>query len=73
MAFLGPRSLPIMAGLHSGAYMSKMFESLHDNLENIKKNGKLHIYKDAELSIDDFKQCLNSLLDCKEAYEENYF
>ncbi|XP_012164515.1 protein misato [Bombus terrestris] len=66
------QSVPVMAGLHSGNSLSSMYESLHDQLSKIKSIKKFHAFTDSGLEEDEFNECLNHLLDCKENYEDHY-
>ncbi|XP_033356767.1 protein misato [Bombus vosnesenskii] len=66
------QSVPVMAGLHSGNGLSSMYESLHDQLSKIKSIKKFHAFTDSGLEEDEFNECLNHLLDCKENYEDHY-
>ncbi|KAG7201912.1 hypothetical protein KM043_004623 [Ampulex compressa] len=66
------RSVPVMAGLHSGNSLGTMYESLHNQAMRIKSIKKFHAFTDAGLEEDEFKECLCHLLDCKEAYEDHY-
>lgn len=61
-----------MAGLHSGNNLGAMYESLHNQLSKIKNIKKFHIFTDSGLEEDEFNECLNHLLDCKENYEDHY-
>ncbi|CAK9805721.1 Protein misato [Anthophora quadrimaculata] len=66
------QSVPIMAGLHSGSSLSAMYESLHEQLSKIRSIKKFHAFTESGLEEDEFKECLNHLLDCKENYEDQY-
>ncbi|XP_015603169.1 protein misato [Cephus cinctus] len=66
------KSVPVMAGLHSGEGLSKMFSSLHDQAMKVKSIKKFHAFQDSGLEQDEYAECLNYLLDCKEAYEDHY-
>lgn len=61
-----------MAGLHSTSEMSKMFESLHEQVSRIKNIKRFHAFAEAGLEQDELSECLNHLLDSKESYEEHY-
>ncbi|XP_003707902.1 misato mitochondrial distribution and morphology regulator [Megachile rotundata] len=66
------QSVPVMAGLHSGSSLGKMYESLHELLSKIKSIKKFHAFTESGLEEDEFKECLDHLLDCKENYEDHY-
>ncbi|KAK1136270.1 hypothetical protein K0M31_000835 [Melipona bicolor] len=66
------QSVPVMAGLHSGNDLSAMYESLHSQLSRIRSIKKFHAFTDSGLEEDEFNECLNYLLDCKENYEDHY-
>lgn len=66
------QSVPVMAGLHSGNNLSAMYESLYNQLSRIKSIKKFHVFTDSGLEEDEFNECLNHLLDCKENYEDHY-
>ncbi|XP_012270031.1 protein misato [Orussus abietinus] len=66
------KSVPVMAGLHSGDCISGMFESLHTQASRVKTIKRFHAFQDSGLEEDEFKQCLHHLLDSKEAYEDHY-
>ncbi|CAL7946551.1 unnamed protein product [Xylocopa violacea] len=66
------KSVPVMAGLHSGNSISTMYESLHDQLSRIRSIKKLHAFIESGFEEDEFKECLDHLLDCKENYEDRY-
>ena len=66
------QSVPVMAGLHSGGGLSAMYESLHEQLSRIKNIKQFHAFTDSGFEEDEFKECLNHLLDCKENYEDHY-
>ncbi|XP_043506654.1 protein misato [Frieseomelitta varia] len=66
------QSVPVMAGLHSGNNLSAMYESLHSQLSRIRSIKKFHAFTDSGLEEDEFNECLNYLLDCKENYEDHY-
>ncbi|OAD59046.1 Protein misato [Eufriesea mexicana] len=66
------KSVPVMAGLHSGSSLSAMYESLHSQLNRIRSIKKFHAFTDSGLEEDEFKECLSHLLDCKENYEDRY-
>lgn len=62
-----------MAGLHSGSSLSAMYESLHNQVSRIRSIKKFHAFTESGLEEDEFKECLNHLLDCKENYEEHRY
>nr|XP_050858209.1 protein misato [Vespula vulgaris] len=66
------RSVPVMAGLHSGSSLASMYESLHNQVQRIRSIKKFHAFTDSGLEEDEFSECLNHLLDCKETYEDHY-
>lgn len=66
------KSVPVMAGLHSGTGLSEMYESLHKQLSRVRSIKKFHAFTDSGLEEDEFKECLDHLLDCKEAYKDHY-
>ncbi|XP_012251024.2 protein misato isoform X2 [Athalia rosae] len=66
------KTVSVMAGLHSGAGLSQMFDSLHSQASRIKNINKLKAFKDSGLEQDEFTECLNQLLTYKEAYEDHY-
>ena len=68
---LDVRSVPILAGLHSGNYIAKMYESLHEIVRNIKSFNKFHSYLASGVEQDEFEESVHNLLDCKENYEEH--
>ncbi|XP_076658270.1 misato mitochondrial distribution and morphology regulator [Halictus rubicundus] len=65
-------SVSVMAGLHSGSSIQTMYESLHSQLSRIRSIRQFHAFTDSGLEEDEFRECLNHLLDCKENYEDNY-
>lgn len=66
------KSVPVMAGLHSGNTLASMYESLHNAAKRIRNIKKFHVFIDSGLEEDEFTDCLNNLLDCKEMYENHY-
>ena len=66
------KSVPVMAGLHSGSTLGTMYESLHVQLSKIRSIKKFYAFMESGLEEDEFKECLNHLLDCKENYEDHY-
>ncbi|XP_054006063.1 protein misato [Hylaeus anthracinus] len=64
------KSVPVMAGLHNGRSLSTMYESLHNQVSRIRNINKFHAFTNSGLEDDEFKECLNHLLDCKENYED---
>ncbi|KOC68125.1 Protein misato [Habropoda laboriosa] len=66
------KSVPVMAGLHSGSSLGATYESLHDQLNRIRNIKKFHAFTESGLEEDEFKECLDYLLDCKENYEDQY-
>ena len=66
------KSVPVMAGLHSGNTLGTMYESLHVQLSKIRSIKKFYAFMESGLEEDEFKECLNHLLDCKENYEDHY-
>lgn len=66
------KSVAVMAGLHSGSTLSGMYESLHHHLSRVRSIKKFHAFTDSGLEEDEFKECLDHLLDCKENYEDHY-
>ncbi|XP_076635548.1 misato mitochondrial distribution and morphology regulator [Colletes latitarsis] len=69
----GVKSVPVMAGLHTGSSISRMYESLHDQVTRIRSIKKFHAFTDSGFEEDEFKECLNHLLDCKENYEDRFY
>ncbi|XP_017882951.1 protein misato [Ceratina calcarata] len=66
------KSVPVMAGLHSGSSLGAMYDSLYNQLNRIKSIKKYHMFTDSGLEEDEFKDSLDHLLDCKENYEDHY-
>lgn len=66
------KSVPVLAGLHSGNTLSKMFESLHEQASRVKNIKRFHAFGDSGLEQDDYTECLNHLLDSKESFEDHY-
>ncbi|XP_053596509.1 protein misato [Microplitis demolitor] len=66
------KSIPVLAGLHSGSGLAFMFNSLHTQASRVKSIRRFHMFEESGLEQDDFIHCLNSLLDSKESYEDNY-
>ncbi|XP_043281672.1 protein misato [Venturia canescens] len=66
------KSVPVLAGLHSGSSLSKMFESLHEQASRVKNIKRFHAFGDSGLEQDDYTECLNYLLDSKESFEDHY-
>uniref|UniRef100_A0A0C9RQ27 Mst_0 protein n=1 Tax=Fopius arisanus TaxID=64838 RepID=A0A0C9RQ27_9HYME len=66
------KSVPVLSGIHSTPELSRLFESLHDSLASIKNIKRFHALADSGLEQDDFKECLDHLLDSKENYEEHF-
>ncbi|XP_076245344.1 misato mitochondrial distribution and morphology regulator [Calliopsis andreniformis] len=66
------KSVPVMAGLHSGNNIATMYESLYNQVSRIRNFRKFHMFMDSGLEEDEFKECLNYLLDSKENYEDHY-
>ncbi|XP_046489750.1 protein misato isoform X1 [Neodiprion pinetum] len=66
------KSVPVLAGLHSGPGLSHMFDSLHSQASRIKSISKLRGFKDSGLEQDELIECLDQLLTYKEAYEDHY-
>ncbi|XP_066587453.1 protein misato [Prorops nasuta] len=66
------KSVPVMAGIHSGSSLGLMYESLHEQLRKVKNIKKYHTFLDSGLEEDEFKECLEHLLDSKELYEDHY-
>ncbi|XP_034935497.1 protein misato [Chelonus insularis] len=66
------KSVPVMAGLHSGSGIKNMFETLHSQLSRIRSIKKFYTFEESGLEQDEFFECLNYLQDSKEAYEDNY-
>ncbi|XP_031847149.1 misato mitochondrial distribution and morphology regulator [Nomia melanderi] len=65
-------SVPVMAGFHSGNSLRAMYKSLHGQLSKMRSIRKCHAFASSGLEEDEFKECLNYLLDCKESYEDHY-
>ncbi|KAI4466956.1 mitochondrial distribution regulator misato [Holotrichia oblita] len=65
------QSIPILAGLHSCNEISATIESLHTEAKKIKVE-RLPQFTSTGLEKDEYKECLEKLLDLKECYEENY-
>ncbi|KAK9883944.1 hypothetical protein WA026_004884 [Henosepilachna vigintioctopunctata] len=65
-------TIPVLAGLHNGAGVGDMLESLHVEMKKLKF-GKFHQFKVAGLEVDDFVECLDSLFEFRERYEDNYY
>lgn len=61
-----------MAGLHSGSSIASIYESLHTQVQRIRSIKRFHAFTDSGLEEDEFSDCLNHLLDCKETYEDHY-
>ncbi|KAK0090701.1 hypothetical protein PV325_008038 [Microctonus aethiopoides] len=66
------KSVPVLAGLHSGNYLKDMYDTLHTKVSRIKNIKKFPILQDSGLEQDDFIEMLDHLLTCKESYEDNY-
>nr|XP_033328532.1 protein misato isoform X2 [Megalopta genalis] len=66
------KSVSVMAGLHSGSSLRTMYESLHSQVSRIRSIRQFHAFTDSGLEEDEFRECLNHLLDCKENYEDHY-
>lgn len=66
------KSVPVMAGLHSGNSLSAMYDSLYNQLSRIRNIKKYHMFTESGLEEDEFKDSLDHLLDCKENYEDHY-
>ncbi|XP_001606064.1 protein misato [Nasonia vitripennis] len=64
-------SVPVMAGLHSGNFMAKMYESLHDQVKKVRSLNKFHAFVDSGIEQDEFMESVHNLLDCKESYEDH--
>ncbi|KMQ87062.1 protein misato [Lasius niger] len=65
-------SVAVMAGMHSGNSIAAMYESLLKQTKRIKSIKKFHAFTNSGLEEDEFTECIHSLADCKEAYEEHY-
>ncbi|KAI4466905.1 mitochondrial distribution regulator misato [Holotrichia oblita] len=65
------QSIPILAGLHSCNEISATIESLHTEAKKIKVE-RFPQFTSTGLEKDEYKECLEKLLDLKECYEENY-
>lgn len=70
--FLDVNSVAVMAGMHSGSSIAAMYESLLKQTKRIRSIKKFHAFTDSGLEEDEFTECVHSLADCKEAYEDNY-
>ncbi|CAD6224659.1 GSCOCG00005489001-RA-CDS [Cotesia congregata] len=66
------KSVPVLAGLHSGSGLAFMFNSLHTQASRVKSIRRFHMFEDTGLEQDDFIHCLDSLLDSKESYEDHF-
>ncbi|KAI4499578.1 hypothetical protein M0802_005474 [Mischocyttarus mexicanus] len=66
------RSVPVMAGLHTGRSLGSMFECLHNQLMRVRSINRFHAFSDSGLDANEFHDCCNYLLDCKERYEDHY-
>ncbi|XP_033211026.1 protein misato isoform X2 [Belonocnema kinseyi] len=66
------QSVAVMAGLHSGDSLAKMYEFLYNQAKKVKNIKRFHAFDNSGLEQDEFKDCLDNLLDCKEAYEDHY-
>lgn len=61
-----------MAGLHSGGSLANMYKSLYNQAKKVKNIRRFHAFDNSGLEQDEFKDCLDNLLDCKESYEDHY-
>ncbi|KAF2899962.1 hypothetical protein ILUMI_06229 [Ignelater luminosus] len=63
-------SVPTLAGIHSGACVGDMIESLHTEANKIKVP-RFHQFVNAGLESDEFSECLHKLFDLRECYVES--
>lgn len=70
-AFVGVDSVPVLAGLHSGESVGQMLESLHTETKKIKFK-KFHQFISDGIEYDEYVECLDSLFELRENYEDNY-
>ena len=61
-----------MAGLHSGSYVATMYEALYNCAEKTKNLNRFHAFQESGLDKDEYSESLNNLLDCRDAYQEQY-
>ncbi|XP_058788776.1 protein misato [Phymastichus coffea] len=65
------KSVPVMAGLHTGKFMSKMYDSLYKGVEQkVRSLRRFNAFILSGLEEDEFKESVNDLLNCKDNYEE---
>ncbi|CAH0555750.1 unnamed protein product [Brassicogethes aeneus] len=67
-----PESIPVLAGLHTGAEIGVMLEKLHTETRKIKFK-RFNAFISGGIENDDFEECLDNIFTLRENYEDNYF
>lgn len=64
-------SCAVIAGYHNGQFVAEMLEKLHREVSRIKF-AKLHKFGEEGLEAAEYKECLDSLLQFKDNYEDDF-
>lgn len=69
---LGVYTIPLISGLHSDGGIGKVIDELHTTAKKVKFN-RYHSFKENGLESDDYKECMERLLDFRDCYDDNCF
>lgn len=64
-------NVPVLSGLHSSNSVGTMLESLHLEASKLRLQ-RLHQFQNSGLEEDEFKECMNHLLERRECYNEEF-
>lgn len=67
----GVSNVPVLSGLHSSNSVGTMLESLHLEASKLRLQ-RLHQFRNSGLEEDEFKECMNHLLERRECYNEEF-